>query len=610
MVNPFCLLEKFGRNRTEAIFAILFISLFFVALVSADDKDPHQTLFQVSQLPTAAQCRTCHQEHYRQWSVSSHAYAQISPVFNGMQRTINILTNGTNGDFCIRCHSPGGMALGESVSMVSTDRSDIALEGITCIACHRQNNAHGKISGRIDFSPGDIFAPVSGPTDGKLLQSVIDDPKVKVVTSRQHRGRKIHIEVNPFFVLTTPQFCGTCHDVNGLNGFRLEEAFSSYKHSPSSERGETCQDCHMGKQPGVVSGYEYGSAAKIGRYKSPSRKLTNHMFAGPDYSIVHPGIFPHNPAAKKLATSEQWLEFDYQAGWGEKSFEKNNTEKFPKAWRTKSKRKKAHKIIKQQLKLLKQSKLAGLQLLQAGYQLGASRVEKGSNGIDFSIEVKNATDGHLVPVGFSAERLVYLEVTVTDSQNNMVFVSGDLDPNGDVRDSHSAYVHNGLIEKDPFLFSLQSNFLTRNVRGGESEHILPINFSVDPLPFSRPSSTPTSVLGRPQGARIHRKSITPGNSLWADYHISREQLSGSSPYQATVKLYAQMVPVNLIKEISMGGFEYNLSPAEIARRVVAGKHLLWEKKILLQSTLGTTLIQQKDPEKKVSRNNSGVNYAQ
>ena len=43
---------------------------------------------------------------------------RISPVFNAMQETIVKLTNGTNGDFCIRCHTQTGMALHEPISLV------------------------------------------------------------------------------------------------------------------------------------------------------------------------------------------------------------------------------------------------------------------------------------------------------------------------------------------------------------------------------------------------------------------------------------------------------------------------------------------------------------
>ena len=59
--------------------------------------------------PTASACAECHPDHYREWSVSAHAYAQLSPVFNTMHAAILKRTAGTNGDFCIRCHTPVGM---------------------------------------------------------------------------------------------------------------------------------------------------------------------------------------------------------------------------------------------------------------------------------------------------------------------------------------------------------------------------------------------------------------------------------------------------------------------------------------------------------------------
>ena len=54
-------------------------------------------------------------------------------------------------------------------------------------------------------------------------------------------------------------------------------------------------------------------------------------------------------------------------------------------------------------------------------------------GLRFKIKVFNGTDGHGVPTGFDAERNVFLQTTVTDSQGKVVFKSGDLDPNGDLR---------------------------------------------------------------------------------------------------------------------------------------------------------------------------------
>ena len=59
-------------------------------LLSEDESEPsdspqidpateHARLFKDSRFPVAAECATCHPEQYREWSVSQHAYAQMSP---------------------------------------------------------------------------------------------------------------------------------------------------------------------------------------------------------------------------------------------------------------------------------------------------------------------------------------------------------------------------------------------------------------------------------------------------------------------------------------------------------------------------------------------------
>ena len=86
-------------------------------------QDPHAALFAEERFPSATTCASCHGDIYREWSVSPHAYAQLSPVFNAMQAKIGKLTNGTNGDFCIRCHTPVGMNLGEPTFQSNLDRN-------------------------------------------------------------------------------------------------------------------------------------------------------------------------------------------------------------------------------------------------------------------------------------------------------------------------------------------------------------------------------------------------------------------------------------------------------------------------------------------------------
>ena len=330
----------------------------------ADEKEPdaaatareaHDALFAESRFPSASTCGSCHPKQFVEWSVSQHAYSQLSPIYLSLNNKINELANGSNGDFCLRCHNQVGANLGESSIVSNLERHPTSREGITCVVCHRINKDYNKASGRLALVEGGLTEPIYGPSGNAELARVLDNRNVyRVVTDPNERGRKIHDEVRQFASISSPLFCGACHDVTLFNGFRLEEAFSEYRMSPAAARGETCQDCHMGKVQGVASGYEFGPAAVVGGEPTMPRKITNHFFAGPDYSVIHPGIFPHNAEAQQMATLAEWLQFEHKAGWGTDEFEDNIPEGtvFPERWRAIDDRYDARAIIATQLERL------------------------------------------------------------------------------------------------------------------------------------------------------------------------------------------------------------------------------------------------------------------
>ena len=524
--------------------------------------------------PSATECATCHPRQYEQWSVSQHSYAQLSPVYMAMQMKMNAKTSGTVGDFCVRCHNPVGMNLGESVYQSNLDRHPTSREGITCIVCHRMKTDYGEVSGRLPIEEGDITAPVYGPKGNVELKRVLNTPtKYRVVTDPEESGRKVHKEAKQFFKMQQSGFCGSCHDVTLPNGFRLEEAFAEYHMSSASRQGTTCQDCHMGKEQGVPSGYDRAPAAVVGDEPTQPRKVTNHYFAGPDYPIIHPGLFPYNVEAQELKTMRQWLKFDHDAGWGTAAFEQDVSldREFPEAWYAPADRYDARDILNDQFERLEWARKERLEALRNGYGLSEIRVvEAGPDGLRFEVDVENKTNGHSLPTGFDAERLFFLQVTVRDRDGEVVFESGDRDPNGDVRDSHSLYVHAGELPLDEQLFSLQSRFLVRMERGGEREEVLTLNHSLSPQPLVRPSTRPNTVYGRPRGARKHKRQIPPLGQKTASYQVDGGALTGDGPYSVDVRFIAQMVPVNLIAKIQDVGFDYRMSPKEIAERVVEG----------------------------------------
>ena len=599
-------------------------------LVQADDVEPnlqnvaavaHQQLFMQERFPSATTCAECHPKHYRQWSVSQHAYAQMSPVFNAMHGRILQLTNGTNGDFCIRCHTPVGMNLREPEFMSNINRHPTSREGVTCIVCHRVNKAYGKISGRLAIVEGDLTRTMYGPSgDNTALDDAIAEAGLLVDPNRV--GRKVHRRIEKFFQITTSAQCGTCHDVTLVNGFRLEEAFSEYKNSPASRKGISCQDCHMGRDPGRIlaersdpeferKNYDFGPAAKVGRYETPARKLTNHLFVGPDYSVLTPALFPLHPMIKEESekddvtadgyTIREWLRFQWKEGWGTDDFEdevpddyidtvwdESDTDRpaqfrWQEPWDSPDNRYEAREVIDDNLVLLKEMQQQRLRLLQNGYKLGDVVTEKADvAGIRFRVQVSSGTDGHNVPTGFDAERLVWLFVRVMDAEGTVVMQSGDLDPNGDLRDLHSSYVHNHELPLDSQLFSLQSRFVVRMLRGGEREQVLAVNYSPSPLPFLRPERRSSVLLGRPSGARKHKQGIEPNGHRWAPYSVTKKQMTGPGPYRAVIQLKAAMVPVNLINEIRRVGFDYGMSARDVADALVAGHQVLWEREIILQ----------------------------
>ncbi len=555
------------------------------AMSAEDAAVAHAKMLLADKYPSASICATCHPKQFREWSFSQHAYAQMSPVFNTMQATINKRVSGTNGDFCIRCHTAVGMDLKEPVFTSNLNRNPTSREGITCITCHRIKENYGKVSSRFGLVQGDILQPMYGPKGDAILKQVLAQPDVyQVVTKPGEAGRAIHTDVVKFDPLEKSAFCGDCHDVNLLNGFRLEEAFSQFNNSPANKMGQTCQDCHMGNTPGIKSGFGFGPAATVGDKTTPPRKLTNHTFAGPDYSIIHPGLFPFNTKAQELASLAEWLQFDYKAGWGTDAYEKTASPDFvyPPRWKSIDDRYDARAILDDQFGRLEDVNRQRYQILRRGIQLHEVDVEQNdANGIKFKVKVANATLGHGVPTGFDAERAYFLQATVTDRLGRVMFRSGDRDPNGDYRDIESQYVHDWKLPLDPYLFTLQSKFLVTLIRGGERVQILPTNKSVDPLPFVRPSTSADALVGRPNGARKQAVVISPGSFRWASYEVSRGELTGQPPYKVNLKFITQMVPVNLLGDIAEVGFDYGMSPKSVANAVVDRSQTLWDKTIVL-----------------------------
>ena len=99
--------------------------------------DPHAAATADKNYPSAQYCANCHPTQFAQWRISSHAYANVSPMFNKFEQNINDISRGTVNYFCIRCHASVGTNLGERRDIAWWNRKGASQEGITCVTCHR-----------------------------------------------------------------------------------------------------------------------------------------------------------------------------------------------------------------------------------------------------------------------------------------------------------------------------------------------------------------------------------------------------------------------------------------------------------------------------------------
>lgn len=521
--------------------------------------DPHLELFTKSAYPSARECAVCHEEIYQQWSISAHAYAQVSPMFNKFEQRLNDLSQGTVGYFCMRCHAPVATSLCASRAQPVWTLPEAAREGITCVACHRVQYAYGKSNGERRIEVGDINAPVFGGIGGDGVADAIahkDQLKVKTSPAEKGPGQNIHIAGVYFEPLTRSEFCTPCHQVAVYPGIKLEVVWEQYRASPACKKGISCQDCHMGRVPGVAAGYECGPVAKVaGKTVNDNRKKSNHIFFGPNYPIAHPGVFPFNLKANRW-TVDQWLTFDWRAGWGTKDFEDCVAKKqiqvaFPPVWAESDDRLDAREIIDDNLKKLKLKRDLRVQVMENGSQVEGpffdSALCRGQD-IDLHYIVTNTNDGHnLLTASLGAQPQLWANIVLIGPDGTRLWETGYTDSCGDVANIHSTDVRTKRLPFDWQLFNLQTMFLITGVKGTDREFYVPVNLDIDQLPFIRPGTQPISVLNHPPFIRMESQSLAALGSRKVPYRIPGELIKQPGTYRLSFRMRSRSEPIYFMK---------------------------------------------------------------
>ena len=518
--------------------------------------DPHARATADKNYTSAQYCALCHPNQYKQWRISSHAYAAVSPMFNKFEQTINNISRGTVNYFCVRCHASVGTALGERRDIAWWDRQGAAQEGITCVTCHRVGEGYGKVNGARRIAPGEInSAPVFGPFDTTgVLKAISNAEKYKILVTQDEPDKpgyiRIHQQAVQSDLITKSQFCAPCHQVAVHPGIKLETVWEEWRASPAAKEGIQCQDCHMSAFPGQPAqkvGWDKGWAASVnGQYVNEERKLSNHEFSGPGYPISHPGLFPIGDSP---FTPQQWLTFDYRAKWGSDEFESSKaaSTSFPPEWQKADDRRKAWARVQENYQAWRERRDNRLKLLENSSKLDGpfftSPLAVGQR-LTFEYKLTNLNPGHNLPSGsLGAQPELWLNVALIDPDGKRIWESGYVDSAGDLCDLQSRDV---AAHKKPFddqLFSMQSKFITTNVKGTDREMYLPINLDNDQMPFIRPGGAPTSLLNHPPFARLEKHSIPPLATRTAKYKVPGNLLTKPGTYRLAARLRGRTEPM-------------------------------------------------------------------
>jgi hypothetical protein len=518
------------------------------------ENNPHAWADADKQYPSAKVCAQCHPGQYEQWRISSHAYANLSPMFNKFEQTINNLASGTINYFCVRCHASVGTTLGERRDIAWWDRSPAGREGITCVTCHRVGEGYGKFNGARRITPGDISEPVFGPFDTTgVLKAISSAAASGILVTRDEPDKpdfiRIHQQAIPSNLIVKSEFCVTCHQVQVHPGIKLETVWEEYRNSPAKKKGITCQQCHMSPRPGEPVDFDKGFAAFVNGHTFKERNLTDHRFIGPGYPISHPGLFPIDNDSR--FTPQEWLKFDYRAEWGSDKFESSVPAdyKFPPEWKNAADRKEAWGVVKANLVRWEERKELRQQLLENGSTLNGpffGRPPAAGKPLEFSYTLKNLNEGHNLPSGsLGAQPELWLNVALLGPDSDVpIWESGYVDSYGDVCDVESRDVRNRnpKYPYDDQLFNMQAKFITTNIKGTDREMYLPINLDFDQLPFIRPGGAPTSLLNHPPNARMEKHSIPPLATRAANYTVPAH-LMKPGRYRLAVRLRGRTEPI-------------------------------------------------------------------
>jgi hypothetical protein len=200
-------------------------------------------------LTGSASCGTtgCHEQIYREWSVSAHRWASMDPGFQAIQEVMAKQNGPESTRYCGGCHDPASLFAGQK-SVLTENLSSLRgyQEGVSCLVCHsiRETDLRGNANYTVAQPQPYAFESKEGTT-----AKVISDFLIRTYPAE-------HVRTYSKRLFKTPEYCAACHkqfideEVNQVGWVQLQNQYDNWRKSKWNPEGKPelvveCRECHM-----------------------------------------------------------------------------------------------------------------------------------------------------------------------------------------------------------------------------------------------------------------------------------------------------------------------------------------------------------------------------
>ena len=263
--------------------------------------------FDARSLAGSRACGTagCHDQILEEWQPSAHRYAAMDTVFLGIQDVMAKQNGPESTRYCDGCHDPISLFSGtKNIFVENLTGLHGYQEGVSCLACHaiRETDVKGNANYTVT-QPREYLWQWQTNGLGRLARDFL----IRSYPAEHNRLSKRAFK--------KPEYCAACHkqfidaEVNRVGWVQLQNQYDNWAASHWNKKGDPrktveCRECHMplvdSRDPAAGDALDYNRS-------SGDRKHRSHRFIAAN--TLMPVALKHNLEGWKphLELTEQWL---------------------------------------------------------------------------------------------------------------------------------------------------------------------------------------------------------------------------------------------------------------------------------------------------------------